>query len=153
MRRTMSTRVIDRLIMVAHGRDDPTDEEWTRYLALVGSHGVNWTVQLVHTQGGAPTPKQRRCLDQLIGARVVPVAVMSASLRVRARVWVRSWFDWRIRAFAETPEGLREAMAFLQIPATRYDVIEMLLRVLAADVHEVPRRGSHSSPQEKEQRE
>jgi hypothetical protein len=59
MRRNLSTKVVDRLILVVHGRHDPTDEEWAQHLAILERHGIESTRMLVHMQGGAPTRPRR----------------------------------------------------------------------------------------------
>ncbi len=136
MRRHLSSSAVDRLILVAHGRQDPTNDEWERHLALVKQHGITSTMMLVHTQGGAPTPRQRCALEDLLAHRFVPVAVVSAMWHVQARVWMRSLFDWHLRAFPESPQGFQEALSFLGIPASRRQLVEQHLRDLVSFVRE-----------------
>jgi hypothetical protein len=120
--KNMAIKVIDRLFLVVYGATNPTDDEWRDYLALVKRHGIDRTMQLVITDGGGPSPLQRRDLNDLLAGRPVPVAVVSASPRVRAIVTALSWFNRRIRAFP--PSGLRDAIAYLEIPASRTELIQ-----------------------------
>jgi hypothetical protein len=118
----MTFTVIDRLFLVVYGTENPTDEEWNEYLDLVRRHGITRTMQLVVTDGGEPSAPQRRTLNQLLGGYPVPVAVVSGSVRVRGTVTALSWFNRQIRAFP--PSALRDAVAYLEIPASRVDLIE-----------------------------
>jgi len=135
MNKNMAVKVMDRLFIVAYGPGDPTDEEWIRYLRLIKQSGVDRMLQLVYMEGGAPTPAQRRLQSRIVGGRPVPTAVLSSSLGVRAIVTAMSLLNKRLRAFPQTPQGLREAVAYLEVPETRYDVIEPTLRLLVAEIH------------------
>ena len=126
--KNVAIKVIDRLFLVVYGTSNPSDEEWAEYLALVKRHGVERTMQLIFTDGGEPSAPQRRVLNELLQGRTVPVAVVSSSVRVRGTVTALSWFNRRIRAFP--PTGLHEAIAYLEIPASRIDLIEREVRAL-----------------------
>jgi hypothetical protein len=120
--RTMAVKVMDRLFLVVFGTADPTDPEWVAYLKLVESHGVDRTMQLILTDGGEPTPMQRRRLNALVAGRAVPTAIVSGSARIRGTVTALSWFNRTIKSFP--PSGLREAIAYLELPVTRMELIE-----------------------------
>jgi hypothetical protein len=126
--RNLAVKVIDRLFLVAYGTASPSEEEWANYLAMVERHGIERTLQIVVTDGGEPTPSQRRRLSDLLGGRFVPVAVVSPSAVVRGTVTALSWFNRKIKAFP--PSELREAIAYLEIPTSRIDLIEKELRKL-----------------------
>jgi hypothetical protein len=117
----MAVTVIDRLFVVVYGATNPTDDEWRGYLDRVKRDGIERTMQLVHTDGGGPTIAQRGELNELLGGLQVPVAVVTGSARVLLTVTALSWFNRRIRAFP--PSGLCEAIAYLEIPASRTDLI------------------------------
>ena len=120
--KNVAIKVIDRLFIVVYGTADPSDEEWRGYIELVLHHGIDRTMQLIYTDGGEPTSTQRRHLNEVLRGRTVPVAVVSASTRVRGTVTALSWFNRKIKAFP--PAGLRDALAYLEIPASRTDLIE-----------------------------
>jgi hypothetical protein len=130
--KNVGIKVIDRLFIVVYGATNPTDDEWGGYLDLVERHGIERTMQLICTDGGEPTSVQRRQLNELLGGRTVPVAVVSGSARVRGTVTALSWFNRKIKAFP--PSGLREAIAYLEIPATRTELIEREIDVLRAEL-------------------
>jgi hypothetical protein len=130
--KNVGIKIVDRLFIVVYGAADPTDDEWAGYLELVERHGIERTMQLICTDGGEPSSVQRRRLNELLAGRTVPVAVVSGSARVRGTVTALSWFNRKIKAFP--PSGLREAIAYLEIPATRTELIEREIIKLRAEL-------------------
>jgi hypothetical protein len=128
--RNLAIKVIDRLFLVVYGTASPSETEWANYLAMVERQGIEGISQLVVTDGGEPTPAQRRRLADVIAGHVVPVAIVSPSAFVRHTVTALSWFNRNTKTFP--PSELREAIAYLEIPATRADLIEKELRKLQA---------------------
>lgn len=126
--KTIAYKVIDRLFLVAYGTEDPTDGEWFGYIEEIKRHGVDRTMQLVCTEGGGPNATQRRYLEEALAGRTVPVAVLSSSVSVRGMVSAMSWVNREIRAFP--PAGLLDALAYLEIPASRADLIEREIQKL-----------------------
>ena len=121
----MAVKVVDRLFIVACGAAAPSEckVEKPPTSRLVERHGIHdRTMQLVVTDGGAPTRAQARKLDELRAGRTVPTAVVSSSVRVRWLGTFLSWFNRQTRTF-RAPD-LREALTFLEIPWSRADLIE-----------------------------
>ena len=130
--KNVAVKVIDRLILVAYGTGNPTDAEWDEYLDLVKRHGVDRTMQLIYTGGGEPSAPQRRALNELLGGYPVAVAVVSSSVRVRGTVTALSWFNRRVRAFPTS--AWRDAIAYLEIPTSRADLIEREMQKLRLEL-------------------
>lgn len=130
--KNMAFKVIDRMFIVVYGSHDPTDEEWLNYLEDVKRHGIDRTMQLIATEGGGPTSTQRKILNDLLAGRHVPVAVMSGSTAVRGVVTALSWFNRKIKAFP--PEGLADALSYLEIPQSRIVLIEREMTRLRASL-------------------
>ena len=130
--KNLAIKVVDRLFIVVYGAHDPTDAEWDAYLSLAEQHGLDQTAQLICTVGGEPTATQRRKLNERLGGRPVPVAVVSGSPRVRATVTALSWFNRRIKAFQ--PTALAEALEHLEIPASRTELVAREIRRLRASL-------------------
>jgi hypothetical protein len=114
--------VIDRLVLTVYGPDDPTDPEWEAYLCTIEQHGIVRTMQLIITDGAAPTRAQRRRLDRFVAGHEVPVAVLSESTAVRVMVSAFAKLNRGLRAFS--PADLTEALAFLEVPSSRAALIE-----------------------------
>jgi hypothetical protein len=128
----MAYKVIDRLFVVVFGTAEPSDDEWTTYLGMVERHGIDKTMQLIVTDGGVPSYAQRKYLNDRLAGRNVPVAVVSASRRITTVVTALSWFNRKIKAFP--PTGFREAIAYLEIPASRTELIEREIERLKLDL-------------------
>ena len=120
--KTIATKVLDRLILAVYATRNPSDKEWDDYLRLIEQHGIDRSKQLIATEGGAPTSGQRRRLKELLGGRRVPVAVISRNALVRGSVTGLTWFNSKIQAFP--PSGLRDALAHLDITASRAKLID-----------------------------
>jgi hypothetical protein len=130
--KNIAIKVIDRLFIVAYRTTNPTDAEWDEYLALVERHGIEQTAQLICTDGGEPTALQRRKLNALLAGRMVPVAVVSDEPRILRTVSFLSWFNRQIKAFPAT--GLELALAHLEIPTSRAEMIASEIRSLRAQL-------------------
>jgi hypothetical protein len=128
----MTYKVIDRLFLVVFGLVEPSDDEWRTYLKVVESHGINSTRQLVITEGGVPSYGQRKHLNDRLAGRNVPIAVVSGSRSLVAVVTAMSWFNRKIKAFP--PSGFREAIAYLEIPASRTELIEREIAKLKCEL-------------------
>ena len=83
---------------------------------------------------GAPVATQRRYLNELVQGRPVPVAVVSGSAAIRGVVTAVSWFNRKVRAFP--PTGLRNALAYLEIPQSRALLIEREVSELRRSLHD-----------------
>jgi hypothetical protein len=128
----MAIKVIDRLLIVVFGILDPTDVDWQRFLKLVECHGIVKTQHLIYTDGGAPSAEQHRKLRVLIAGRVVPTAVVCDSFRVRAGLAALSLFNSSVKPFP--PSGLADALRFLEVPMSRFDLVTRELQKLRAEV-------------------
>ena len=111
----------------------PMFEEIGVFNRGIGEHSDVMTKEMyVFTDRGEPTAPQRRALNDPLGGRTVPVAVVSGSVRVRGTVTALSWFNRKIRAFP--PWALGDAIAYLEIPASRTDLIERELHKLRIEL-------------------
>jgi hypothetical protein len=132
MKRMAVKVTTDHLFLVVYGTANPTDEEWAAYLDLVRHQGIDRTKHLICTDGGEPSASQARSLNELLGGRTVPVAVVSSSTEVRLAVMALSWFNGKIRDFP--PWALEDAIAYLEIPRSRTDLIELELEKLRLEL-------------------
>jgi hypothetical protein len=132
VRVNMAAAVVDHVLLVVHGPAAPTEDDWTRYLALVQSHGVEGTVCLIVTAGGQPTPAQRRQLDELRAGRAVPVALLTDIARMR----VQAVPAQGIRAFRLDEMSL--ALAALRVPIRQWEHLRTALADLRRALDEAP---------------
>jgi D-ribose pyranose/furanose isomerase RbsD len=103
----MVTRRLGSLLILRQNKESPSDEEWDECLKLLATDVENVQV-LVITDGGGPTPEQRRRLDHTLNGSPVRVAVVSESVRIRFIVSSVAFLTRRIKSFAETeyPDAL-----------------------------------------------
>jgi hypothetical protein len=118
----------DRLVIVVYGQSAPAPRDWIEFLHFVHETGIERTMHLVYSEGGQPTARQQGQLVDLFAGRVVPHAVLTDSARIRSRVRLLALLARPIRAFPVT--GLRDAVGYLDIPASRITVIERDLQRL-----------------------
>lgn len=111
----------DNLVLLVHSKSAPADDEWRRYVDEFRSrqHALEDLRVLVITDGGGPDAKQRGWLNEVVGGRNMPTAVVSAASIPRVMVKALSFFNPRIRAFA--PHELSEALAYLGIAGSKAD--------------------------------
>ena len=79
------TRRIGTLLLLRQGPETPRDEEWDETLKLLSLNpsDLERMKVLVVTDGGGPTPDQRKRLDRAMGGKPIRVAVVSESVKVR----------------------------------------------------------------------
>ncbi len=84
-RRNMVTRNLGTLLILRENEVVPTDAEWDECLALLAKHDEDFpnVKVLVVTDGGAPSPPQRKRLADVVNGRPLRVAVISDSMGFR----------------------------------------------------------------------
>lgn len=101
----------DRLFTVVYGVDAPTEEEWTRCLALFREREGRETRFLVESRGGGPDAKQRKTLAETLRNADTRVAVMTDSIVARGILTALAWLGLPQRGFAL--HDLRAASEYL----------------------------------------
>jgi hypothetical protein len=140
VRKNLAYGRVDRFVVVVHGKEPPTDEEWNEYLDFTfkGAAAKDVVRHLVVTEGAAPSSAQRRelqeraseCLDQ--DPMSVRAAIITPSTFVRGVVTAMSWIVDTNRAFA--PDKLDDAMKYLGIPLEHFAEIEKMVRTLQGEL-------------------
>ncbi len=120
------------LVVCAIGRDNPTDPAWDTYADFLVQQQREGKPPrgLVVTQGGAPTPSQRRLLDARLGAAAASsrVAVLTDSTFARGVVNAFALIQRGYRAFAR--DDLDEALRFVDVsPSDAPEVRRVMARV------------------------
>ncbi|MDI3285016.1 hypothetical protein [Polyangium sp. 15x6] len=157
MKKTLAFGTLGELIVLVHVEQSPTDPEWNAYVdAWVAHHAANNRSRLlVWTEGGAPTAAQRHRLDERIrkfGPDTARAAIVSESTFARVVANALSVMEHaRAGRFlgalggSHAPESsrvyrmfaradLRQALAWLDIPATREPEIIRYLEQLQAAI-------------------
>ena len=108
---TMGMSRSDRVYTLVYGAAPPTDEEWSRCIALFRERAGKDSRFLVETHGGGPDPKQRKALADLLRNEDTLVAVMTDSVVARGIITALAWFGLPQRGFALN--DLRAAASYL----------------------------------------
>lgn len=114
--KSMIFRTVSRIHIAAHGREPPSDEEWTAYLVDIKANLRDIDAIIVLTAGGAPTAAQREATSKFWAGepRRPRIAVVTPSVFVRTIVTAMSWaMGQQIRAFSV--EDLEGACSYLTL--------------------------------------
>lgn len=121
----MISRRVGTLLLVWHGTESPSDEDWDASLSLLQGSNLDRMRVLVITRGGAPTAAQQMRLSRIISGRPLGVAVLTDHPGVRFVASSFAFFVRKLRVFrmgelsaacahlALDPAHCQEAAAFL----------------------------------------
>lgn len=136
--KNMAFANVGTVMLAIHTSAAPTDAEWSAYLGAFKKIPDLASVRCIaFTDGGAPTTKHRKDLNELLGGRSGLAAVVSASVLVRSVVTALTWFNPLVKAFA--PENVDEAYSYLKLTPVEVDgmrkTIDALRREFGAPLH------------------
>lgn len=117
-RRNMLTRKVGSVLLLVQGLASPSDAEWKECLDILRPFVAAARV-LVVTEGGGPTPMQRKRLSALIGEYPIRAAIVTDSVKVRFIVASVALFIRRIRCY--TRSDIRSAFRHLDLTLTEID--------------------------------
>jgi regulator of extracellular matrix RemA (YlzA/DUF370 family) len=117
------------MMVAVHDAAPPTDDEWARWVALVGEPAAPELRLLVETTGqGGPNAKQRKLLADATKGLDVRCSILSDSMAVRGVITALAWLGLAQRAFV--PGDHRGAADYLGLsPKEHAQVIEALPRL------------------------
>jgi hypothetical protein len=115
---TMLFEYVAEVLVLVHGDQNPSEEEWAAYLALVHkliqAHSPLRAL-LVTTFGGAPNPMQRKAVVDASRDADVPACICTDSVVARGVVTA---FRWLVKApmHAVPLDDVQTALRLLNIP-------------------------------------
>jgi hypothetical protein len=122
--KTMLVEYVPSLILVAHGREDPSDSDWFAYVDQLhkSQDYPNFRGVLVTTLGGAPNAGQRKALQPIAAARPFRTCICTDSMVARGVIIAINWlFSMPIHALPY--EGVEHALQLLQVPPEERGVV------------------------------
>ena len=136
MKRNLATRRLDSTLVLRQGAAEPTDEEWNELLgALEDLHRTTGEVKfLVVTDGGGPSPPQRKRLGEALGGQNFRVAVVTDSVKARFVSAAVALFNPNTQAF--TRAELPSAYKFLGISEREQELATAAISDLTALIQE-----------------
>ena len=129
--RNMVCKVVGSLGISIHTPDNPSNEEWDEMVKCVKQCKDLSTFRgISFTDGGSPSPAQRKKTNDVLAGRVVPTAVVTSSSLARGVVTAMSWFNPMLKVFP--PDKLDDALRYLQVRDSEYKVIKLEIRELVS---------------------
>jgi hypothetical protein len=123
-------------LVAVMGRDNPPDAEWDAYVAAIdaGLGSGRPPRALVVSDGGAPSPAQRKRLDAATAqaGRQLKAAILTGSTFVRGVVNAFALIQPGYRAFA--PAALADAVDYLGIRAAHLEELRSTIARLRVHV-------------------
>ncbi len=116
--RAMACSVIDHVLLVVHGDEQPDDDEWKRFLSVYDARLDELDGVVVVTPGPAPDLDRRAQLNELHARRVVPYALLSDSKAARGKFVALSWMGTPVKAF--DPPRVTDALSYLALAPGRH---------------------------------
>lgn len=139
MTKTMAFRLVEGVVVVAHGYMRPSEEDYDAYIEFCQALPLECNRYMILTPGTGPNPAQRkRTTDAIKGRRnqKVQVAIVTDAQVVRGIATALSWFSSGIRAFSTA--NVAEAWAYLGVTSTQVGHIMLEARKLQAEVQTLP---------------
>jgi hypothetical protein len=124
------------LIVLRHGRGEPTGEEWKQYMDAFSpvAHRLEQIRILVLTDGGHPLRGQQAQMKTLLAERSVRTAIVSSSMVVRFVISILALSNPGIQGFDSS--HLAEALEYLGLnpneSASATSIARRLSRVVAS---------------------
>jgi hypothetical protein len=126
----MVHEVFGDFLLVLHTDNLPSDDEWRSYINSIAKMPTR-VRQLVFTDGGGPTSKQRAELNEVLRSKLNTGSVISSNRMIRYVVAAVNWLGaHNVRSFA--PNELKNAMQYIGV--TDEEVPRLLTRLAALAV-------------------
>lgn len=122
------------LVLVVQSAQAPSAADWAGYLDLYrrGWHRYHECRILVLSAGGSPSNVQQRQVTELVPGLAVRVAVVALADSVGPVVRRLLIINDAMRMFP--PDGVEDAMAFLDVPEAERPLVRDTLATLRAEV-------------------
>ena len=136
-RHSMRHRYVDDFLLVVHGNEPASAEDWAAMMVTVESRTTRIAGMFVLAPPKASiNAGQRSDVHNFMRAARGPAAVLTSSKMARGAVTALSWFGIKIRAFE--PSKTAEALAYLGCSAEQRHNVKMALREMEAELEHAP---------------
>jgi hypothetical protein len=127
----MQTDRVAGLLIVAHGRENPSDEEWNEHMAASDNARHEFRGVLVTSLGGGPNAGQRKTLLDLAGSQTFPTCICTDSIVARGVITAFNWLG-AAHMHALPYDQIDRALVVLDMPvAERGEVKQAVARLHA----------------------
>jgi len=138
--KTVAYTLMGNLFISVHGKLNVSEGEFPQVLQVFRRLEYSMVRMLVITDGGGPTPVQRKEMNSALSGREMPTAVMSNDIVIRGTVTALSWFNKKIRSFPLSE--LDEALEYLDVSSTKFEAIQHEVESLRAELQNSKTRGA-----------
>jgi hypothetical protein len=131
------------VFVIVHGPKSPTDAEYRATVQAYGKHLGRFRSILIHSDGGAPNPAQRKQTTDFWEGKSLPrTAIMTSSSIARGVMTALNWFfPQKLKAVKDG--DFRTAFEFLEVPFAEWapaeQTVARLRNELATLSAEAPR--------------
>ena len=127
--RTMLYERVGDVLVLAHGVEEPADDEWDPYVRFAEACQRSERPViglLVTTLGGAPNARQRKAIVAVSRIRRIPTCVCTSSLLARGVVTAIRWLA-DAPMFALRLDEIDEALRIIKVPLDQHASIQAAL--------------------------
>jgi hypothetical protein len=136
MTRNLVSRRLGRVLLLRQNESNPEDQEWEECLALLEKRPSENRIPvcvLVLSDGGGPSPDQRKRLGLILKGVPARVAVCTDSVKTRFIVSSVALLTAKIRAFS--PSEIQKAFEHLELSAQERELSATNLEEMTKEVN------------------
>lgn len=130
---TVAYKLTGNLLISVHGREPVSAAQFPEILATFRRLDYATVRMLVITEGGGPTPQQRKEMTTALNGQQLLTAVVSDETMIRGIVTALSWFNSKIRSFKTSQ--IDEALIYLELRPSRFEEIKQEISNLRRQLH------------------
>jgi len=130
--KNIAFEVMGDMLVAVYSEANPTSGEHAECVGILKKLDLRKMRVLILSKGGAPTPAQRKELNDIVQGHDIPVAVMTTSTLARGVTTALSWFNKNMKAYS--PDQMEEAFRHLNVPSNKLALVRSLMIRLDAEV-------------------
>jgi hypothetical protein len=131
--KTVAYKLVRNLLISVHGSDPVSAQQFPEVLATFRKLDYRTVKMLVVTEGGGPTPQQRKEMTTAMAGEQMLTAVVSDAVMIRGIVTALSWFNPKIRSFRTS--DIDGALRYLEVSSARFEDIRGEVAELQSQLH------------------
>ena len=136
--KTVAYKQLGTLFVSVHGKEAVSHSQFPEILATFSALDFKSVKMLVVTDGGGPTPAQRKEMNAALGGQQLMTAVVSDDVLIRGTVTALGWFNANIRSFRRSE--IEPALKYLGVVPGRFESIRQEIDALRAELAQARER-------------
>jgi hypothetical protein len=131
--------LLGNVFVAVWGRSNVSDAEFPQVLDVFRRLDFDSVRMLVVTEGGGPTPIQRKSMNNVLDGKELLTAVVTDDIVIRGTVTALSWFNKKIRSFPAA--SLDDALEYLDVPDAQIELVVREVDVLRSQIQRPKPKG------------